>query len=334
MEYSISAHYNGKFILPDFSLVLPVSIKPLLAADAPKVYSLTWRYYHPLLHAIETDLPSIVRPCALVAWVDELPVGLILSAAADDHRVEAGQQRVLSLMVSPAWRRRGIARQLLAALEEQREKLALRGISISYSDRLPGAPALARLLPSLGWSDVQPQRLRICGEGRQTGVIFRNQTALLRRLERHGLRICAWRERAEAAEALAGRCIAEEKAPMWTSPAMWAERLDPDLSLILLDKTDTAVGWVICEYQAAMARWHYPVGWVVPPYDTQGWLLVAYADGARRLVERHGETAVAVIETGSEQHGMWTVLEKHFKPHVTWTDRLMYSERRFDASAQ
>ncbi|GAB2181152.1 hypothetical protein DLREEDagrD3_13750 [Denitratisoma sp. agr-D3] len=291
---------------------------------------LTWDRYRCLLDMTGAEAEALV-PCCFAAWDGERPVGLIVSARSDRQARSSGWQGLYSLMVAPDWRNQGIGGALLDALTSALPVLGTKGIDTSYSDALPGAPAFAALLQSRAWQTPWAERFRICGEVRATQAIFRDVEQLLQRLHQGGLRVHPWRERKEEVEAFAVDVIKRGEAPAWASPESWSARLDQDMSLAVADAAGSLVGWVICEYQPALKRWHFPVGWVCPPWDGYGWLLGVYADGARRIAAKDGDQALVVIETGSEQQGMWRVLERRFKPHMRWTDRLMVSARALAA---
>lgn len=304
-----------------------ISVRAVSVNEANEVASLTWGAYRSVLSASDEAKVDDFRPCCLAAWNGDNPVGLVVSAASKEHTLAEGWQSLLSLTVAPAWRRRGIARRLLAALEKTVLDHAVGNLTTNYSDRLPGTKAFAELLLSAGWAEPSAIRYRICGEVRHTAALFRNRDNLLKRLEGGGFCIHSWRDRGDEGARLADAVIAQGGAPAWAGPAFWAETLDPDLSLVITDAGERPVGWVICEYQPQLSRLYFPIGWMVPPYDARGWLLGAYAVGAQRAAEKHGESALAVIETGAAQQGMWRLFERHFQPHARWTDRLMMSTR-------
>jgi len=300
------------------------AIRAVSAHEAETVAPLTWKSFRGVLAAADPAL----RAVCLAAWSGDTPVALAVSAASPEHRPEEGQQRLLSLMVASGWRRQGVARRLLAELEETLASSGGLELSTQFSDQLPGAAAFTGLLAAAGWTAPIALRYRICGAVQDTFVLFRDRERLLRRLADGGFRIQSWRDRAEAALSLAEAAIAAGTAPGWSHPGRWQQSLDPDLSLVVTTADGQAAGWVVCEYQPALSRLYYPIGWLVPPYDRQGWLLGAYAVGAERAVAKYGGATPAVIETGAAQQGMWRLFERHFQPHAHWTDRLVESCRR------
>ncbi|MBK1841108.1 hypothetical protein JHL17_27275 [Azospirillum sp. YIM B02556] len=309
-------------------------IRPVSLDEADALAPLTWASYRSLLSLADPDARRLCRPCAVAAWDGDRPAGLTLSAVSPGRPLEAGEQTLLSLSVARPWRRHGLALRLLAALEQALPALGVRHLAVSYSSRLPAADAFTATLRAAGWPPPEPSRLRICGAVRDTVAVFRDRDSLMTRMKAEGLRLWSWRERGAEAEALA---TGRNEAPAWAQPSHWRAMLDPDLSLVIgaaggqagdgADAGDEIVGWALCVHQPDLSRWFFPVGWVRPPFDRRAWLMGAYAEGAERLAARHGGDAVAVIETGSGQPGMWRLFERRFEPHVHWTDRMMSSER-------
>lgn len=289
-------------------------------ADAPALAGLTWAAYRPLLEGT-APLENGVRPLRLAAWRGDAAVGLGLAIAAPD----GGAASLLSIMVTPAERRHGIGRSLLRGLSAAASDLGCTRMHTSWSDRLPGAGAFAGLLAAEGWEEPVAERLRICGPVKHTLALFRDRGGLIARMERGGLRFRSWREAGAEAEAVAAAGIARGDVPPWADPMQWRNSLSPDMSLVLTDAEGDVRGWAVCEHQAALNRWYFPVGWVLPPQDKRGWLLGAYAEGARRLAATHGDETLVVTETSPRLPDMWGLLDKHFSPLAHWADRYMTS---------
>jgi GNAT superfamily N-acetyltransferase len=84
----------------------------------------------------------------LVAWAGEEPV-----ACGGLRRLAAGEAELKHMWVDPAWRGRGVARRLLAALEAAAGSLGYRRIRLDTSIHLPEAVALYR---RAGWIETPP----------------------------------------------------------------------------------------------------------------------------------------------------------------------------------
>lgn len=294
------------------------------AEQAAALAPLTWPSLRPLL---EADSPA-PRTLCLAAWAGDTPLALAVTAASPDQPESDGWRMLHSLTVAAQARRQGIGRRMLTALCDTLAGQGVARLHCRFSDRLPGAPAFQSLLEAGGWGPCVAERLRICGAVGDTALVFRDRGGLLRRLDQSGFRLTPWAEAAEAATALADREISAGRVPGWAHPAPWAHRLDADLSLVITTATGQPVGWVICEFQPALRRLYYPIGWVIPPHDGQGWLLGAYARGAMRAVDKYGAPTEAVIESGATQAGMWRVFDRHFRPHARWVDHLLAAERQ------
>lgn len=302
-----------------------VSIRAVAALEAKAVAPLTWTAFRPLL---ATPDPA-ARTVCLAAWRGDIPIALAVTAASPEHCLTEGCQSLLSLTVAPAWRRQGVGHRLLTELDSVLAGQGVRAMSTSFSDRLPEAAAFSALLAATGWDAPAAQRYRICGEVKDTAILFRDRDRLLARLATTGFRVHSWRDRAADGNRFAEAVVATGAAPAWARPALWEKTLDPDLSLVIADADGQPAGWVVCEYQPHLTRLYFPIGWMVPPYDARGWLLGAYAVGAERAAAKYGGSTLAVIETGSMQQGMWRLFERHFQPHARWTDRLMVASRNF-----
>lgn len=292
-------------------------IRDATCDEAAILAPLTWGYYRPLLAMDDAARAELGAVC-LAAWRDGRPLGLLISARHKD-----GGQNLLSLSVGRDHRRQGVGRVLLRALVQARPG----PLCTQYSDRLPGADAFATLLRAEGWAAPEAVSRRICGPVRETFSVFRQRAGLLERMCRQGFQVHAWGERAAEILALAERLLADGTAPAWADPRPWLDRLHPQASLALVDAAGAVRGWVVCQHQPSMARWYFPIGWVMEPEAGRGWLLGAYAEGARRLEETHGGDTRVVVESTSGLHAMWRVLDRHFSPHADWADHLMESRR-------
>jgi GNAT superfamily N-acetyltransferase len=146
------------FSTPAVSPCPPYSIQPIdpwLAQSAAAVV-----FPHFAKHLNGTD-PALIR-LAAVAGADSATKTRVLGAIL----VEIGQvdiakasATVLSLAVTPEFRRNGIARALLERALEQARIQGAKRACLSFVSRMPQVTALKALLHSAGWSEPAPRIL-------------------------------------------------------------------------------------------------------------------------------------------------------------------------------
>ncbi|MGD9478627.1 GNAT family N-acetyltransferase [Shinella sp. G-2] len=267
--------------------------------------------------ATPAEAPTV--PLRIAAYDGATPVGLALALYRKDRR----QAELLSLAVDKAFRRRGVGTSILQSVEHHLRTDNISEISARFSDAMPGASAFGALTGGAGWNGPVPERMRIMGPVGNALEVFRDRDKLLTRASRDGLVLASWRDFPHDARGHILQEIAEGRAPGWSSAGLFSDTFDPDFSMVLTKGANTIVGWVICQFHAKPRRWSFPVGWIDHEYQKRGWLLVAYADGARRLGERFGPDAVAVFESTMGLPLMWRVLEDRFAPHAQVADRIL-----------
>lgn len=268
-------------------------------------------------HAPQADAPTV--PLRIAAYDGATPVGLALALYRKDHR----QAELLSLAVDKAFRRRGVGTAILQSVEHRLRTDNISEISARFSDAMPGASAFGALTGGAGWNGPVPERMRVMGPVGNALEVFRDRDKLLTRASRDGLVLASWRDFAHDTRGHILQEIAEGRAPGWSSAGLFSDTFDPDFSMVLTKGANRIVGWVICQFHAKARRWSFPVGWIDNEYQKRGWLLVAYADGARRLGERFGPDAIAVFESTMGLPLMWRVLEDRFAPHAQVADRIL-----------
>lgn len=282
---------------------------------------LTWCSYRSILDAAATE-----NRLALVAFAGEIPVALWLSVQTPLE----GQQKnhtLLSLVVAPAWRRRGIAIQLMQAAEAELTACGVIGLTTSYSSILPGADAMSDLLRNSDWVEPKADRIRICGRVGDTIATSKAWSMLIQRLQRRGIRYLSWEEASIDLIEQAAAMVDAGQAPLWSDPRPWSGALCKQLSLAILDGEGELAGWVVCEHQPKLNRWYFPIGWVTPKEQDRGTLVGAYLEGSRRIESTNGPSALAVLEASPRQGRAWNLFENHFSSFALWSDRLLVSRK-------
>lgn len=123
------------------------SLLNISTASAPLFAALTFPHLRPaFLHFDPTG--GLV---AVGATLDGWPVGLAVA-----RQTQPTQAELLSVMVRPAHREKGIASELLASLEKALVRRGVRAVTGVFPDRAPTVAALERVLAKNGWPSAQP----------------------------------------------------------------------------------------------------------------------------------------------------------------------------------
>lgn len=133
----------------DLAWLLPAAARSALEQTVPRERLATWA--ETLAPRVEGLLrAALVQPGALllVAAAAGVPVGYALACLQPNPLTGQAEGILVDLFVEPPWRRRGVARQLLAALEAGTRVRGARALALPAS--LYAGPAL-RLATGLGY---------------------------------------------------------------------------------------------------------------------------------------------------------------------------------------
>jgi GNAT superfamily N-acetyltransferase len=129
--------------------------------------SLTFPAYRHLLdlaptrrHLDDTTQPTI-QPIAIAAWVAGMPVGLILAEAPLEGGAVRVDPELLSLFVLPQWRSRGIAGQLVAAMEFAARERGFGQLAAVWMTGKPSIPAIEHILEKRGWKAPETRTISV-----------------------------------------------------------------------------------------------------------------------------------------------------------------------------
>ncbi len=146
------------------------AVFPLRSADLAAASSLTFPSYRSLLpHGLTGEVHNGLIVFALVARAGDTPVGLVMAelpqavVANGDDTQSQKVARLISVCVTPAWRRCGVAARLMQSMEDalrQREGVWL---TTSYTTRMPAWQSFERLLAACQWSAPEPRMLMSLG---------------------------------------------------------------------------------------------------------------------------------------------------------------------------
>jgi uncharacterized protein (TIGR03032 family) len=239
--------------------------------------------------------------------------GVMVAFAVAERRADGGAS-LLSLMVEPAWRRRGIGTGLLARLMLfiAKEGIAPLGLRYQHSPEIGATfePILARL----GWSSPRTDFLLLEGQSPQLAAIDW--------ADRHPIaapyQLLPWPELSEAQLAQA----ASLDAPPELQPPVDTRGLEPSICLALLHH-EQLVGWLIAHRTGANSV-RYSSLFVAPAHRGRARALALLSEGFRRQHAAAIATARAAIDRRNT--AMLRLLKRHLGAHLSSIGRSRFSQ--------
>ena len=239
--------------------------------------------------------------------------GVMVAFAVAERRADGGAS-LLSLMVEPAWRRRGIGTGLLARLMLfiAKEGNAPLGLRYQHSPEIGATfePILARL----GWSSPRTDFVLLEGQSPQLAAIDW--------ADRHPIaapyRLLTWPELSEAQLAQ----VADLDAPPELQPPVDSRGLEPSICLALLHHEEL-VGWLIAHRTGANSV-RYSSLYVSPPHRGRARALALLSEGFRR---QHA-AAIAIARAAIDRRNapMLRLLKRHLGKHLSGIGRSRFSQ--------
>jgi GNAT superfamily N-acetyltransferase len=212
------------------------------------------------------------------AMADGVVVGLVLA-----ERASASAAKVISMMVVPAWRQRGIGTRLLGHLMTFAAEEGIAVLSIRYQAPLTQTVPLDRMLMRLGWPAPQQQFLLLEGQA--------NHCAALPWPERcplpAGYTLVSWHPSYRPA-------LAQLGAPPELQAAIHSTSIEPTISMVLQSR-ESLVGWLIVD-RTGPAAVRYSSLFVAQGHRGRGQALHLLVEGFRRQASagiQLGRAAVA-----------------------------------------
>ena len=199
----------------------------LTAASLAPYAALTYPSLAPGSAALQTLRGELLGVSAMTHGA---MVGLVVA-----ERTSASAAGVISLMVEPSWRRRGIGTRLLQLLMAFLAEEGMPALTIRYQAPCDLPAPLDRILMRLGWSAPQQQFLLLEGQAEKLAALPWAERCPLP--DRY--RLVDWQPSfAAAAEQL--------EVPPELQATVRSRSFEPGLSLALLCQEDL-VGWLIVE---------------------------------------------------------------------------------------
>ncbi|WP_281954000.1 GNAT family N-acetyltransferase [Pseudophaeobacter arcticus] len=308
------------FSTPAVSPCPPYSIQPIdpwLAQSAAAVV-----FPHFAKHLNGTD-PAIIR-LAAVAGADSATKTRVLGAVlVEIGQVDIGQvdiaktsATVLSLAVTPEFRRNGIARALLERALEQARIQGAKRACLSFVSRMPQVTALKALLHSAGWSEPAPRIL--FAETAPQQVL---QQAWAQRVLHRGPRNATafdWSDLTSEDRSYIEVETAAGRYPQDVSP-FWDEGNIAPVSLGLRAADGRVVGWLACHFvprRSGTIRFSRSFCHADPAFRGNGaWVMAA-------ALERHVNSSLhqshptVLFDVDARNKAMMTVYRRRIEPYI------------------
>ena len=300
---------TGPAVPDPTAVVAPIRYQKVLLltpANLAPYASLTYPSLAPGSAALGRISGELLGLCALAD-------GAMVALALAERRSEGGAG-LISLMVAPSWRRRGIGTGLLLRLQQFLASEGIAPLEVRYLANTLTTAALESILARLGWQAPRIGRLLLKGEGSRLAAADWG--------DRHPLRppysLVAWGQLSDRQ-----RRAAADLGVQVLGPGPDPEELQPDhqLSLALLHHREP-VGWLLVR-RTGPDSVRYVSFFVAPAHRGRGRALALLHGGFRRQHAAAIPLARAAIPPG---HGaIERLLRRHLGVHLQAIGQLRVS---------
>jgi GNAT superfamily N-acetyltransferase len=239
--------------------------------------------------------------------------GVMVAFAVAERRADGGAS-LLSLLVEPAWRRRGIGTGLLARLMLFIAKEGIAPLTLRYQHSPEIGATFEPILARLGWSSPRTDFVLLEGQSPQLAAIDW--------ADRHPIaapyQLLPWPELSQAQQAQAGHL----EAPPELQPPVDPWDLEPSICLALLHHEEL-VGWLIAHRTGAKSV-RYSSLFVTPAHRGRARALALLNEGFRRQHAAAIATARAAIDRRNT--AMLRLLKRHLGKHLSGIGRSRFSQ--------
>ncbi|MFO0017622.1 MAG: TIGR03032 family protein, partial [Synechococcaceae cyanobacterium] len=270
-------------------LLTPATLAPYAALTYPSLA--------PGRAALERISGELLGLCAMAD-------GAMVALALAERRSEGGAGLV-SLMVAPSWRRRGIGTGLLLRLQRFLASEGIAPLEVRYLATTLTSAAFEPILARLGWQAPRIEQLLLKGHS--------SRLVAVGWADRHPLRppysLVAWGQLSDRQ-----RRVAADRGGQVLGPGPDPEELQPDpqLSLALLHHGEP-VGWLLVQRTGADSV-RYASLFVAPAHRGRARALALLHEGFRRQHAAAIPLARAAVAPG--QDGMERLLRRHLGVHL------------------
>lgn len=298
-----------------------------MAGALPGFAALTYPRYRPVLLGNPIGPQPAGTPIAgncfaVTAHAGDMPAGLALVEG-----MWGGEARLLSIMVAPALRRRGIGLALLDGLAGMAGDGGFTRLHCFHNNRMRDVPAFEGLLQRAGWSAPMLAEIRLTGPAGFTDAVHPHWQALFDRQDRDGYSHSLWADRTQADRDELAALHEGGQVEEWLSLQDWMlSHADPHVSL-LLRRHGRVVGWIIGERNRQWDCIHYTAGFTIAPLRRCGWMIRGLYEATALQARHYGADHPARFETFSGNEGMMRLMAERLAPYASEQDCRYRSER-------
>ena len=252
--------------------------------------------------ALERISGELVGLCAMVD-------GVMVALALAERRRDGGAQ-LLSLMVEPSWRRRGIGTGLLLRLKPVLAAEGIAPVEVRYVANALTTSALEPILERLGWQAPHTDLLLLEGHSSRLAAVGWS----IRHPLQAPYRLVAWGQLSD----LQRHATTGLGAPAAGHPAAQEQfQPDPQLSLVLLHN-DEPVGWVLVQRSGADSL-SYASLFVAPAHRGRARGLALLHGGFRR--QHAAAIPIARAAIASDNAALVRLVHRHLGVHLQAIDQ-------------
>lgn len=295
-----------------------IDFRPFTAEEAQRCERMTFPAYRHLLNLepaprhLDEAGQMPVQPLAFGAIHREMPVVLgmgLVELPVDDERFP----ELLSIFVSQSLRKRGLATQILTALQDELRSRGYQALETVYMSGRPAAAAAERLLANAGWEEPVMRMLTLrftVASMRQAPWIGNDKYKLP-----DGYEIIPWHDmKAEELEALQasqeeGGWIPEDLIPWRSSP----REIEP-ITSVALRARGQIVGWVV-NHQLEDKIIRITSAYIRPELGRLARLLPVLSESFARYGARNPDDALVIFTTPRKHERMAAFARRWLGPY-------------------
>ena len=289
------------------------------AGESRRFSELTFAAYRPLLENFDPT-----RFLAVGVLIEDSPVGLVLCRLEENPLAQ-----VLSLYVAPAFRRRGLAAELLERSERRLAAMGFTEMELSYRSGRQITPALEALLAREGWTAPRVRQIYCRTDGRKMPQATWIQPMQLP----PEYEVIPWSAVTDAdRQSIRERQEREAFFLPELNPLVHEIDYEPINSLGLRFRGEI-VGWMIT-HRMSETSIRYTCSYLRPDLQSVGRLVALYGEAMRRQIAVLGEDSIGLWTVPVNIPRMAAFVRRRFAPYMLDLAEFRLSRKRMGQSAR